>query len=106
MTCIDQREASRLRDTSVIGARTQIPRHSGPGVTRMENASTLESAPGEFLVPKQVYLIAAICLALGLGIGYVSRGLQRSSSEAIHVGSSAPSAQVARARVPTLDDMK
>jgi cytochrome c-type biogenesis protein CcmH/NrfG len=71
----------------------------------MENASTLESAPGEFLRPRQVYAIAAIFLALGLGIGYLSRGL-RSPSAAAPVASAAQSEQAARASVPTLDTMK
>ena len=72
----------------------------------MENASTLESAPGEVLAPRQVYLIAAICLAVGLGIGFLSRGMQRSPSTTAHVASSTPSAQPASVRVPSLEDMK
>jgi len=72
----------------------------------MANASTLESAPGEFLQARQVYTIAAICLAVGLGIGYLSRGLQRPLSTSLHVASSAASAQPESARVPTLEDMK
>ena len=72
----------------------------------MKNASTLESAAGEFLGFRQVYGIAAMCLLVGLGIGYLSRGLQRATPVAVHVASSAPGAQIARARVPTLEDMK
>jgi cytochrome c-type biogenesis protein CcmH/NrfG len=72
----------------------------------MANASTPESAPGEFLQARQVYTIAAMCLAVGLGIGYLSRGFERPLPTAVQVASSAPSAQPASARVPTLDDMK
>jgi len=69
----------------------------------MTNLSASESAPGELLLPRQVGLIAAVCLALGLGIGYVSGGLEHPHSSAAAV---APSAQPARPRVPTLADMK
>ena len=64
----------------------------------MGNASTLDVAPGAPLQTKQVFLIAAICVVLGLGIGYASRGIERPSTRAVSVA--------ARTRVPTLGDMK
>lgn len=69
----------------------------------MANASPSDTAPGESLLLKQVCLVAGFCLLLGLGIGYLARGL-----EGIHAAArSAPaSTQPARARVPGLQDMK
>src|SRR6266702_7963735 len=65
---------------------------------RMGNASTLDIAPGGPLQTKYVTVIAAICVVLGLGIGYVSRGIERPSTRAVSAA--------ARTRVPTLGDMK
>jgi cytochrome c-type biogenesis protein CcmH/NrfG len=73
----------------------------------MANESTSETAPGELLLPKQAGLVAAICLGLGLGIGYVSRGMVHTHSTAVAASSSSvPSAHSARPRVPTLGNMK
>ena len=72
-------------------------------------APTSESAATESLQPKQVYMMAAICLVLGLGFGYVCRGLQTSPSRAVSAAHSAagPNASPhSDARMPTLDDMK
>jgi len=75
----------------------------------MEHAPTSESAAPDVLKPKQAYRIAAICLVLGLGIGYVSRGLQTSPSPSVSAGHAVagPAASAAgSARMPTLDEMK
>jgi cytochrome c-type biogenesis protein CcmH/NrfG len=68
----------------------------------MENALTSEFAASEFLRAKQVYFMAAICLLLGLGIGYGLRGVQGSTSPSVPAAASAPAAK----RMPTLDEMK
>jgi cytochrome c-type biogenesis protein CcmH/NrfG len=79
------------------------------GETRMVSAPTSESAAGPALEARQVYLMAAICLVLGLGIGYVSRSLQTSPSQAVRAARSSagniPSA-AGGARKLTLDDMR
>ena len=75
----------------------------------MEHAPTSESAASEALQAKQVYMMAAICLVLGLGIGFLFRGLQTSPSQAVSaahaVAGPAASAAVS-ARMPTLDEMR
>ena len=74
----------------------------------MVNAPTAESAAIETLPPKQVVMMAAICLALGLGFGYLCRGLQTSPSQAASaVHSARPTASpVGSTRMPTLAEMK
>src|SRR5437660_12793772 len=49
--------------------------------------------------------MAASCLVVGLGIGFLSRGLQGSASRAIAVAPASTLRSAAR-RVPTLDGMK
>ena len=71
----------------------------------MANAAISEFPASESLPAKQVCLMAAICLVLGLGIGYLSRGLQGSASRAMSVAPASSSRPAAR-RVPSLDDMK
>ena len=48
----------------------------------MENAPSSEPAASQSLPAMQVYFMAAICLAFGLGIGYVSRGFESPASAA------------------------
>lgn len=70
----------------------------------MENAPTSDSAASEALQPKQVFLMAAICLVVGLGIGYVSRGLHPSPAAVSAARSvKAPSGG---GHQPTLDDLR
>lgn len=71
----------------------------------MENAPTLDSHASETLQAKQVFAMAAICLAVGLGIGYASRGLQTPPPAGPSAGGSvrAPSGG---AHPPTLDDLR
>ena len=71
----------------------------------MADAAISEFPASESLPAKQVYLMAAICLLLGLGLGYLSRGLDTPASRAMAVAPATPSRPPAR-RVPTLDDMR
>ncbi len=48
----------------------------------MAIASNPQAVPGEFLRPSHVYLAALICLALGLGMGYLAPGLRHSAPAA------------------------
>lgn len=75
------------------------------GETRMENVSAADSA----LRPKQVYIMAAACLMLGLLIGYLSRGIETYSPppvSSVRTPASPAVSGVSGARIPTLDDMK
>jgi cytochrome c-type biogenesis protein CcmH/NrfG len=67
-----------------------------------------DAPPGEStLRPKQVYIMAAACLVLGLGIGYLSRGFESLPSQAVSARTTAgPVSRTGSARMPTLDDMK
>ncbi len=71
----------------------------------MENAPTSESAASETLRAKQVYLMAAICLAAGLGIGYVLRGLQ-APLPAVASTARSVKAPTGGGHEPTLDDLR
>ena len=68
----------------------------------MEDALTSESAASEFLHAKQVYFTAAICLLLGLGIGYALRGVKGSPPHLVPAVASASAAK----RIPGLQEMK
>lgn len=67
----------------------------------MENAPNSESAAAEVLQPRHVYLMAVVCLVLGLGIGYAMRGIEKPAARPLPAA--APSAS---RHAPTLDDMK
>jgi cytochrome c-type biogenesis protein CcmH/NrfG len=71
----------------------------------MENVPNSDSAASETLQAKSVYLMAAICLAVGLGIGYGSRGLQAPLPAAIPAARSV-NAPSAGGHQPTLDDLR
>lgn len=67
----------------------------------MANAPTSELTAGESLQPSKVYLAAAIFLLVGLGIGYVSRGLQAAApAHPARTSTASPH------DVPSLDQMK
>jgi len=80
----------------------------------MESASSLECTPCQSLQAKQVYFMAAICLAFGLGIGYVSRGFESPASAATaNVRAVSPAQTTAHAggahmpgHTPSLDEMR
>ncbi len=71
----------------------------------MENAPNSDSAASETLQAKQVYLMAAICLAAGLGIGYASRGLQAPLPAAASTARSVKAPSVG-GHQPSLDDLR
>ncbi len=57
--------------------------------------------------PTQVYVMATICLALGLALGYLFRGSETRSSAAAPVSQAAPQpGQGAMQQMPTLEQMK
>lgn len=73
----------------------------------MVNASTSQPEATDLLQTKQVFIMAALCLVLGLGIGYVTRGMQISPSREVSAAYPAGHPAVASAaRMPTLDEMK
>jgi len=80
----------------------------------MESAACSECTASQSLQAKQVYLMAVICLALGLGIGYLSRGQQSAAAAAAQAIRVAASAQTAvpgggahtPGHMPGLDEMK
>lgn len=71
----------------------------------MANALTSEAAATESLHARRVYLSAAICLLVGLGIGYVSRGFDAPGPVQRVAGTGQLSAPVA-GRMPSLGEMK
>jgi cytochrome c-type biogenesis protein CcmH/NrfG len=73
--------------------------------TAMVNAPIRDAAAGEQLRARQVYLAAAICLLVGLGIGYVSRGLQSPLPVQPTARNGQPSGQAA-AGMSSLDQLK
>lgn len=69
----------------------------------MTNAPTSESATSALLPTRQVSLMAAICLLLGLGSGYALRVFEGPPSAPI---ATAAAASTAQRRMPTLQDLK
>jgi cytochrome c-type biogenesis protein CcmH/NrfG len=55
---------------------------------------------------KQAYIMAAICLALGLGIGYLLRGSQSQARSAATQPMGAAAQSGTMPQMPSLDDMK
>ena len=75
------------------------------GETAIANAPITEVTGGEVLRATPVYVAAAVCLFIGLGIGYVSRGFESTvpvQPSARAIQASAP----AGARMPSLEQMK
>lgn len=86
------------------------------GESEMEVARIPGSVGIEALPPKRVYLMAAICMVVGLAAGYLSRGLVTSASHAVSASrmiggtgmsdAGGPAAGSAGGtRMPTLDEM-
>ncbi len=66
----------------------------------------LQSTPSTWR-PTQVYVLATICLLLGLAIGYLFRGSETRSTAAAPVSQAAPQPmQAAMQPMPTLEQMK
>ncbi len=68
----------------------------------MTNAPTSESATNGLLKTRQVVVLAAICAVLGLGIGYVLRGVERSPFASMGM----TAAPLTAKRMPTLEELK
>ncbi len=75
----------------------------------MAQLLTLEPPATESLQAKHVYLMAIICLVLGLGIGYAARGSQAGSSPTIPTATAAlpgPASPAVHPHPLNLDQMK
>ncbi|MGA8489009.1 MAG: tetratricopeptide repeat protein [Terriglobales bacterium] len=74
----------------------------------MPNEAVEHATDGSVWQAKQVYAMAAVCLLLGLGIGYLFRGSQSPASPAPVAGGMPPSATAGAmgGNMPTLDQMK
>ena len=73
----------------------------------MTNAPTSEAATNESLQPTQVYLAAAVCLVLGLAIGYESRTWQPlPGTMAVPSPATASATAPRNPHAPSLDQMK
>jgi len=75
----------------------------------MENESTTASAASRNLRSSQVYVMAAACLAMGLAIGYLSRGSESPVSanrRGAAVSGTSPHAGTMGTHMPTLEEMK
>ncbi len=73
----------------------------------MPNEAVGQATEGSVWQAKQVYAMAAVCLLLGLAIGYLFRGSQSPASPAPVASSMQPSMPGAMGgNMPTLDQMK
>lgn len=73
----------------------------------MTNEAVAPSSAGEGWEPKQVYVMAAVCLLVGLALGYLFRGSQSPAARgpAGDATASAPAGSMG-GQMPTLDQMK
>ena len=69
----------------------------------MANSSASDLEPAPLVSARHAGLVAAVCVALGLGIGYLSRGLEHAASPSVSAAAAVPPAHP---RMPTLEDMK
>jgi cytochrome c-type biogenesis protein CcmH/NrfG len=75
----------------------------------MANEATTQPTAGSVWQAKQVYAMAAICLVVGLAIGYLFRGSQSPASPAqpvANVQPSAPANAMGGGHMPSLEEMK
>jgi cytochrome c-type biogenesis protein CcmH/NrfG len=96
-----------------VGNNFQIARTAGEEIAAMEDGSKQQPDATSTWKPAQTYALAAICLVLGLAIGYFLRG---SASPATTAAASEtttqqpqvppPAADMGQHPVPTMDEMK
>jgi len=72
----------------------------------MAIASTSDTVPVDFPVPKQVGIVAAFCLALGLVMGFTARGIQGRQEVANAAAVATRPSPSTGAHAPGLQDMK
>ena len=78
------------------------------GEQKMANESTAQPSAGSAWQAKQVYAMAAVCLVVGLAIGYLFRGSQSpaaAAQPAANAQAGAPGGGMA-GQMPSLDQMK
>ncbi len=75
--------------------------------TNMTNEAAAPPSSGESWEPRQVYVMAAVCLVVGLALGYLFRGSQAPAARvaAVEATGEAPTAAMG-GQMPTLDQMK
>src|SRR5579871_547453 len=65
-----------------------------------------ENLPSAGWKTREVFTVAAICLALGMVMGYLLRGSAAAKAAPKPVAAQAPQAAPAQPQMPSLDDMK
>ena len=74
----------------------------------MENETNVQPTAGSVWKANQVYTMAAVCLLVGLAIGYLFRGSQSPARSVEQAGGTQPSAMAGPTggKMPSLEDMK
>ena len=74
----------------------------------MDNETNAQPTAGSVWQTKQVYAMAAVCLLVGLAIGYLFRGSQSPAHSVAQAGSTQPAATAGPVggKMPSLEDMK
>src|SRR5208283_4556902 len=76
----------------------------------MDNEANQPSASGTNWTPTQTYAMAAVCLVIGVLVGYLIRGSAHPAAQAtpteMQQAASAPPPGMGQQKMPTLDDMK
>src|ERR1039458_3105898 len=74
----------------------------------MDNETNAQPTAGSVWQTKQVYAMAAVCLLVGLAIGYLFRGSQSPARSVAQAGGTQPAAVAGPAggKMPSLEDMK
>lgn len=76
-------------------------------VELMNNQATTAPSSGEGWEPRQVYVMAAVCLVVGLALGYLFRGSQSPAARVTATGATSPvPAGGMGGQMPTLNQMK